>query len=269
MSPPKTTLARFQEDFADALFRPDSAAHAWQAQPAFAVYRNTVMKGCIDALEANYPSVLRLVGRDWFRSASALYVESQPPSDGALLDYGQAFADFLQRFEPAAELTYLPDVARLDRYWTEAHVAADSASLDAAQLARQSPQELAACRLAPHPAARWAWFDTQPIYSIWQRNRRPVEEQPHAERADELAWHGEGALLTRPGHQVLWEPADRAACSFLDACARGSGLAEATEHALHADPACDLMAMLSRLLQAGALAAPPHQLFEKEPGANA
>jgi hypothetical protein len=262
-----STLARFQEDFASALFRADSAAHeTWQAQPAFAVYRNTVMKGCIDALEANYPSVLRLVGRDWFRSACALYVESQPPSDGALLHYGQAFADFLQRFEPADELTYLPDVARLDRYWTEAHVAADGATVDAAQLASLSPQELAACRLAPHPAARWAWFDNQPIYSIWQRNRQPGGE---ADADDELAWHGEGALLTRPGHQVLWEPADRAACSFLDACARGIGLAEATEHALHADPACDLMAMLSRLLQAGALAAPPHQLFEKESGANA
>lgn len=258
-----TTLARFQEDFARALLHPGSASHAWKAQPAFAVYRNTVMKGCIDALEANYPSVLRLVGRDWFRSAAALYVESQPPGDGALLDYGRAFADFLQRFVPAAELPYLPGVARLDRFWTEAHVAADSAALDAVSLARLSPQELAACRLEVHPSARWAWFESQPIYSIWQRNRRPGAK---AQADEELAWHGEGALLTRPGQQVLWQAAGQADCTFLDACARGQGLAEATEQALQAEPACDLMAMLSRLLQAGALAAPPQ--FLEEPGAD-
>ena len=33
-------------------------------QPAFAVYRNTVMKACIDALQANYPAVTRLVSEE-------------------------------------------------------------------------------------------------------------------------------------------------------------------------------------------------------------
>jgi hypothetical protein len=33
--------------------------------PALAVYRNTVAKGCIDALQANYPAVHTLVGSDW------------------------------------------------------------------------------------------------------------------------------------------------------------------------------------------------------------
>ena len=30
--------------------------------------------------------------------------------------------------------------------------------------------ELAHELLHPHPAARWCWFDEQPIYSIWSRN---------------------------------------------------------------------------------------------------
>ncbi len=68
----------FQQSFAQALLHPgaaDPAAVAMAAvlqQPAFSVYRNTVLKGCIDALEANYPTVARLVGSEWFRSVAAL-----------------------------------------------------------------------------------------------------------------------------------------------------------------------------------------------------
>jgi len=103
-------LARFQDDFAHALLAPagrlvttippEMAALA--AQPAFAVYRNTVMKGCIDALQANFPAVTRLVGEEWLRAAAAIHVRDALPADPTLLRYGAAFADFLARFEPAA-----------------------------------------------------------------------------------------------------------------------------------------------------------------------
>ncbi len=245
-------LARFQDDFARALFGQDSASPL-QAQPAFAVYRNTVMKGCVDALDANYPAVVRLVGRDWFRSAAALYVQAEAPADSALLHYGDAFAGFLRGFEPAAELPYLSDVARLDRFWGEAHAALDAPVLDAAQLAGLSSQALMDCRLAPHPAARWAWFSEQPIYTIWARNRS-IEDA--AQEQGEIEWRGEGALVTRPKDEVCWQAAGAADCAFLDACAQGLRLAEAIEQAQQADSAVDLMALLARLLQAGALAAP-------------
>ena len=43
-----------------------------------AVYRNTSIKGRIDALEANYPTVSRLVGTEWFRAAAREFVEAEP-----------------------------------------------------------------------------------------------------------------------------------------------------------------------------------------------
>jgi len=92
-------LARFQDDFAHALLAPagrlvttippEMAALA--AQPAFAVYRNTVMKGCIDALQANYPAVTRLVGEEWLRAAAAIHVREALPADPTLLRYGTDF----------------------------------------------------------------------------------------------------------------------------------------------------------------------------------
>ena len=139
-----TALARFQDDFARALLDP-----AQPAPPAFAVYRNTVMKGCIDALQANYPAVAKLVGEEWFRAAAAVYVRDHLPRTPMLLEYGAGFADFLARFEPAAELPYLPAVARLDRFWTEAHAAADEPPLDARALAGAGPGTLGRAASAP------------------------------------------------------------------------------------------------------------------------
>lgn len=85
-------LAQFQDDFAQALLLPDAplslAIAAMAAQPGFAVYRNTVMKGCIDALQANYVCVARLVGEEWFRAAAAVFVHAHPPVQPTLLHYG-------------------------------------------------------------------------------------------------------------------------------------------------------------------------------------
>lgn len=251
-------FATFQSAFASALLHPGSpAAQAVEAltiQPAFAVYRNTVMKGCIDALEANFPSLALLVGQDWFRAAAAVYVAAHPPTDGRMLHFGEDFADFLDQFEPARELTYLADVARLDRCWTEAHMAADASAADASFLATLAPEALGNTMLTPHPAARWHWFATQPVYSLWHHNR---ETSLQHSSMDEIHWQGEGALLTRPHDAVWWCAASQADCAFLDACATGQPLGGAAAAALHTDPAVDLADLLARLLRAGALTCSP------------
>ena len=255
MNPPLDTpapgaLACFQDAFAQALLSPAASAPAeiaaLLAQPAFAVYRNTVIKGCVDALQANYPAVTRLVGEQWLRAAAAIYVREALPAEPALLHYGAGFADFLARFEPAAELPYLPAVARLDRLWTEAHAAADADALDPGTIARLAPGTLGGAVLQPHPAARWAWFAEAPIYTIWSRNRS-------ADAPDgDLAWVPEGALLTRPHDGVRWMALDAAGCAFLDACAAKSTLAAAAQAALAARPDADLAQLMAGLLEAGA-----------------
>lgn len=240
-------LHAFQQAFADALREPGERDTALVRQPGFAVYRNTVMKGCIDALHANYPTVARLVGDEWFRAAAVHYVRQAWPRDVRLMLYGEGFASFLAHFAPAEGLPYLPAVAELDRCWSESHVAADAPVLDASQLAAMAPQALDVLALAPHPAARWRWFDGAPIHTLWSRNRRGEPVPPDA------AWAGEGALLTRP-HGAVWDaPASRAACAFLDACAARQSLPRAIEAALTAEPAANPSALLAQLMQAGAL----------------
>ncbi len=242
-------LADYQARFVAALFDRDDRS-PMAAQPAFAVYRNTVMSGCVDALRANFPSVVRLVGDVWFNGAASTHVRSQPPRDGRLLMYGEGFADFLAQFEPARELRYLPDVARLDRLWIESHTAADAPAVDARWLASLPPETLGDLRLAPHPAARWLHVDDVPVFSIWAPNRLGTATP------DDLVWQGEGALLSRPLDDVQWQPLGAGGCAFLEACAADRPLAQAAQAALDVEPGLDVASLLAQLLSAGALTDP-------------
>jgi hypothetical protein len=260
---PSGRLRAFQDGFAAALIAPAGPAGGESdlppeiarlvAQPGFAVYRNTVQKGCIDALQANYPAVSHLVGDEWFRAAAAIYARANLPRQPSLLDYGVDFAGFLATFEPAAELPYLAGVARLDRCWTEAHVARDEVPVAAARVAGFSAAELARVALRPHASARWAWFDDAPIFSIWARNRTTDSIANNAASlAPELEWSAEGVLITRPRGAVRWTSLEKSGCAFLDACAAGGTLATAATAALDADPQADLAALMALLLGAGA-----------------
>lgn len=221
-------------------------------QPGFAVYRNTVMTACLDALAANYPAVARLVGDEWFRAAATVFVRHAPPSHPCLFDYGVGFADFLAGFPPAAGLPWLPDVARLDRLWVEAHVAADNAPLDASRVAALAPPDLACAVLAPNASARWAWFDRHPAWSLWRHGRADAQADDGA--LYEPVWQAEGALLVRAGGAVESMAASRAECALLEACAAGRPLIQCAAAALADDPDADLAASMARLLRAGAFA---------------
>ena len=248
-------LSDFQDGLSAALLpSADASAHAhpaWlaalKAQPGFAVYRNTVLAACIDALQANYPTVCSLVGADWFRAAAGVFAHAHPPADGRLMDYGAGFSPFLQQFGPAAALPYLPAIAQLDRCWTESHLAADAPALDATWLGRQSPGTLAQQHLRPHPAARWAWCDDHPAYALWQRHRDQLPLDAH------LPWTGDAGLLTRPDSTVAWRALPRAGIAFMDTCARGLPLEAAATQALITAPDTDIAALLVLLLEAGSL----------------
>lgn len=251
---PEADDAAFQRDFFRALLAPADAAAALlpgvATQAAFAVYRNTAMKACIDALAANFPTVERLVGSDWFRAVAARHVALHPPRDGRLLCYGTAFADFLDEALAAtgmaAELPYLADVARFDQAWREAHAAADAPVLDPAALARLAPAQLARTVLRPHPAARWHGSSATPAFALWRQHRPPGMAD-----AATPAWIADAGLLTRPGDHVRCQAITPAQLRLLDACAAGLPLDAAADAALHHHPDADPASLLPELLLAG------------------
>lgn len=218
--------------------------------PAFAVYRNTVRKACVDALQANYPTVCAVVGEAWFRAFAQHYARQHPPHDARLMLYGEGIATFLESFAPAAQMPYLPMLARLDRYWCECHVAPNAPPLPADWIAQQSPETLAITAIRPHPTARWLWSEYHPACTLWQLHREGLAIP------EDLAWQPDGALLTRPGDTVLWVALPPAGMAFLNACQHGLPLQAAAEQAWLADPQTDLSALIALLLRQGALALP-------------
>lgn len=236
-------LAAWQDAFAAGL---RGAEHPLAAHPAFAVYRNTVWKGWIDAVEANYPAVVSTTGSDWTRAAAASFAEVSAPTSPMMSLYGEGFADFLAEFPPAGSLPFLPDIARLDRSWTEAHLAVDAPALGLGALARLEAGAMERTRCRLHPSARFAWFEMT-IPTLWLANRTDFEGGELL-----LADRPEGLMLARPGESVEALILDAAAFAFLDASRNGASLLDGAIAALAVDSKAELGSLLGRLIGFGA-----------------
>ena len=211
-----------------------------------AVYRNTVAKGLADALVANFPTVERLVGETWLRAAVREFAAVHPPARPALLDYGQGFPAWLAAFPPAAAMPYLATAAQADRFWTEAHLAADAAPLGPGALDGLDAVALAATRAVPHPSARLLWSnDNAP--SLWLANRPPAATP----EGFELSGEAQGLLIARPGGVVESRLLDAPAFAFLSGCCEGVSLAAAAARALEAAADANLAAIVALALENG------------------
>lgn len=211
-----------------------------------AVYRNTVAKARVDALAAHYPTVARLVGEAWFREAALIFARAEPPTSPMMDDFGEGFADWLEAFPPAADLPYLAAVARIDRAWSRAHVAADAPVLDVAELSALSPAALFGAKAILHPSVSLFWFDWT-VASIWLANR-PHQGEPMPVVWDSVA---EGLVVVRPEMEVRHHRLLHAQWQFLDACRRGLPLGRAAANVRLAYPLTDLSRLFAGLLSLG------------------
>jgi Putative DNA-binding domain len=239
------SLAEFQRDFAAALLGP---AAAGADEPAgLRIHRNTAMKGLVDAVIANYPTVGVLMGEQWLGGAAQDYAGQHPARQAVLADYGEAFPDFLRALDAAQDWPYLPDVAELDRAWTQALLAPDAPALRPAQLSALAPQTLAALQLRLHPSACHGVYAHSAV-TVWQANRPPAT--PPAEL--HVAGIDEAALMLRNDDGVVLLPLDDGAHAFLHAITSGSNLTEAVSAALQTG--ADVAEIWSRLLTHGVFA---------------
>ena len=188
----------------------------------FAVYRNNVATGLIGAIEARYPVARRLVGDAFFRAMAGAFVAARKPRSPVLIHYGAEFPDFVAAFEPAREIAYLPDVARLENAWVEAYHATEAPALTIAALGEIDPGDYDGLRFSPHPAARLLRF-SHPAGSIWAAHQEAGEARPPE------AWRAEDALVARPEADVLVRILPPGGYQFARALFAGATLAEAAE----------------------------------------
>jgi hypothetical protein len=239
----------FHDAFAAAIAGDDDALAGWTAaDPAagLSVYRNTIAKGCADALAAQFPTVAKLVGEAWLKAAAVEHARAHPPESACLLAYGADFPAWFAGFPPAADLPHLAGVAALDMLWTEAHLAADAEPLAPDALAALTPDDVLRCGLALHPATRFAGFDTT-VPSLWLA----LQQDPPPETF-ELEARPEGLLFVRPGLDISAHRIGTGQLALLAACRDGNSLAAAGAAALAAEPDLALAPAFAELLELGA-----------------
>ena len=250
------SLGTVQTGFASALLNLEDPVPADVVGPApgkkavkrFGVYRNNVLSGLIEAMAGIYPVVRDLVGEEFFNATCSIYIREHPPRSKLLIAYGDAFADFLEAFPPAAELPYLADVARLERAWLDAYHAADEKLFDPSDLQSIPPEQLGDVTFTFHPSAKLLRSE-HPVFSIWSAHSE------HGDSADlsHVEQQSQSVLMTRPQWQVSVTMLPEGADVFFEALMTGATLAEAAERAASHYEAFDFGQHFTGLLQTGAL----------------
>lgn len=226
-----------QADFAEAIRKPITGP--------LAVYRNTVVRGAVEALRGNFPVVEQVIGADMFQAVAVDFAETCPPRSPVLAHYGGMFPDWLRKQPWVEELPYLPDLARVERLRAQSLLAADAHAI--ADLPPELGQS-AGIRL--HPAARFAWLQT-PAMSIWLAHQQPTSGKIAPE------WKAEGALFIRPTPFALHAPRiGRAAHRLLSGMRLGETLAASMAATKRLYPDENASAVLASLVRLGVFVAP-------------
>lgn len=245
--------------FAEALLDPavpcPPGLASWNgSDPAqrFAVYRNNVVVGLVDALADSFPVTQELVGETFFRAMAREFVRAAPPRSPVLALYGQGFAEFIESFPPAAGLPYLPDVARLEMLRVLAWHAADTApvSRQALAAALAAAESLPLARFEFVPALRLL-ASPYAIVSLWAAHQ---SENAALELAGVATDTPQTALVCRHELEVAIYRLAPGAAGFLAGLLAGQSFGAAASAAFAGDPEFDPAATLALLLGAGAIA---------------
>lgn len=207
------------------------------------IYRNTMLGTLVNALRLSFPAVHALVGADFFDGAAQVFVREQPARGADLNAYGAEFADFLQRFEPAASLAYLPDVARLEWAVNRALHAPDAQPLDPSALAAVAPADHDRVCFVAHPSISLL-RSRYPVDAIW---RAVLERDDGAMAAIDLDSGPVHLLVQRLADEVDVARVGEDAWRFAAALLGGQPLQEA----LSAAQRLDGPALLAKHLVAG------------------
>lgn len=150
-----------------------------------AIYQNNTYHSLTAALKDLYPSVLTTIGEDLFSACARSFLDEFPPSNAAMVDFGQDFPNFLKTFPATASLIYLSDLAQVDLIRHLSYHAADDepvspqvfSSMDIETLANSKVKAIASVHLLSSQSA---------IFDIWQLANNEREDTVDASAAQSV-----------------------------------------------------------------------------------
>jgi hypothetical protein len=216
------------------------AGDGFASDERLSIYRNNVLARLSETLAAAFPVVRRIVGTDCFDYAAHCFSDEHLPSEACLVAYGTQFPDFLKSLPGVSQLSYLPDVARLE--WS------------ISQVVRAAPEDwlpiTRLCDLSTDPAA--ARFRlTSCVQYLASDFRIDQIWMEHQQENDDLSrWHidsGEAYLAVHARESLRFTIIPKAAWTFRSHLAEGHTLGSATAVALDIDPQFDIPHALGSL----------------------
>lgn len=222
-------LAELQAAYRGYLLSGDSAplapaivADSFDGPERLAIYRNNFLIGLGEALKANFPVTLQLLGAEFFDQAARRFVLAQPPQRPCLFEYGDGFADYLRDLPHLSTRPYIVDVARFEFARIAAYNAPSESAVTPEALADLSPEQLEAL---PIRRARHAIVVTAraPVLDLWQAHQ--VAEPDFADI--DMAAKSRALLVCRPASLLMYRELDLAASAFLLAAETETSLGEA------------------------------------------
>ena len=217
----------------------------------FAVYRNNVVVGLVDALADSFPVTQALVGEDFFRAMAREFVRVKPPRSPVLALYGDGFAGFIEDFPPVAGLPYLADLAHLEYLRVMAWHAADVDAITPERIGAvlADPDGLPQARLTLHPALL-VLPSVHAVVSLWAAHQA---DSPALALAAVDPAQAEAALLWRNGLEVEIRRVGPGTALFIGRLQQAASLAQAGAAAMAADADFDPAATLALLIGCGAI----------------
>jgi uncharacterized protein (UPF0276 family) len=243
--------AALQAAFGAALFdagQDAALAPSLKGEPRrLGIYRGNLGAHWARALASTYPVLRQLVGDEFFDALARVHGRAHPSLDPDLSRFGALLPDFLEDFEPAATLPYLPDLARLEWLVHEAFHAPDAdPSAPAPRLDGLTPEAFEAARARLHPTLR---LHASPYATpaLWRAHVAPGAAFPSA-----MAQAGHARVL-RPRWQVEVTSIDAAEHAALACLAAGGSFGAALDAAFALDEDFDVGARLAAWVREGVL----------------
>jgi hypothetical protein len=221
------------------------AGDGFTAADHLLIYRRAIIGTLVRTLGAIHPVCKKLVGDEFFDAMGRVYARQTPSESPDLGDYGKSFSTFIAGFEPAAELPYLADVARLEWCWHRAFHAPDEQGLDIAALGNiaDTDTDRIAFRLA---VSAHLLASDYPVQHIWQVNQDDWTGDPTID----LNEGGTRLIVWRQIHDMRIDAPDPSEWRLLNAIDAGQTLGEIGA----AKDLDDLDSVLPRCVQNGWIA---------------
>src|SRR5687768_2944019 len=190
----------------NAPLAPAIVADSFDGPERLAIYRNNFLISLGEALKANFPVTLQLLGRDFFEQAARRFVLTHPPRRPCLFEYGAGFAEHLRDLPQMATRPYIIDMTRFEFARVAAYNAPAEPAVTPAALAGLSPEQL---DVLPIRRARHAQVVAVrvPVLALWQAHQ--VAEPDFA--AIDMTPRPQALLICRPDRALMYQELDLSA----------------------------------------------------------